>query len=203
MNNDKLRKCEEERMKHLKNKKHERYFPVPAWDGFLIIDRQSEEYGYGEKGYNLRCGPCGEQVEDDEYKTVDEFMDLLNSLDLKVNGNLDDMDMVLFSKPKLYELIESRLDSLLEQDLIYPETFEVAIRTGDTLYDTYTLHFKGTLYKSGDEHLLLDNPQFMLFMQIINNRLDELEKEPDSQEKHIRVDELINLKTLLFQGGVI
>lgn len=194
---EKRLKYEQMKIDRMKNKKHERYYLVPTGDGFIIFDKLHDREGYDERGYSLRCGRFGEPVTSDKYKTADEFMELLNNLDLKVNGGLEDVDMVLFSKPKLYTLIESRLDHLLEQDLTFPEDFQVSLQTGNIENGFEIINVDCTVYKTSGLSPLLDNPDFMRFMNVINKRLDALEKEPDSNEKHIRIDELITIKTLL------
>ena len=193
------KKREQEKIEYLKNKKPDRYFPVPTGDGFLIIDKQAAEHGYDEKGYCLRCDFNGQQIQDPKYKSLDEFMDLLNNLNFKVNGDLQDKAGILFSKPQLYQLLESRIDPLLGQDLTYPEEFTVALQTGTSYTDLEIINVDCIVYKSTGISPLLDNPQFQQFMKVINNRLDELEKEPDSTEKHIRIDELLTIKKLLIE----
>ncbi len=143
---------------------------------------------------------------DPRYKNKNEFMELLNSLDRTVNGDLyaEEKQGLLISKKLIYDHINQKLDNILG-NLTSHEEFTVSYGDNTHSEDPYLfdkilidvhVYREGLKDLSYQKHELFNNPIFSNVFKTINEYQTELEK----QNKHAEVDALIELKMRLMEN---
>ena len=197
------------KIEYLQNEKpFERYRIVDIHSGFIIYDRLAHKNHEDKLNYLLESA-CY-KVDDNpnpRYKSINDFMELLNSLDRQVNGNLyaDEHQGLLISKKLLYDKIERKLDFILNKECISGERFNVSYGSNvnsdnplffdEILIDVY-VYRKGLHDLAYQRHELVNNMIFNRLFEVINDDESELEKKED----YIGVDTLIELKLRLLDG---
>lgn len=197
------------RIEHLKEEKpYERYKLIEAGAGSFLIHDHIAHRNYEQKcDYLLEPSIYGyENKPNPRYKNKEEFMELLNSLDRQVNGDLytEEKQGLLISKKLIYDHINQKLDCILN-NLTDHEEFTVSYGDNTHSEDPYLfdeilidvhVYREGLKDLSYQKHELFNNPIFSNVFKTINEYQTELEKENRQSE----VDALIELKMRLMEN---